>query len=182
MDSKMVLRRKAWVVLFCLVVFTFQTVACHKVTVTGAPPGVVAPEVAAWYQATGAVKTWSDASLGLTQSAINLKAEFPSADVYQKTLAALGKENQLGLQTAEYLKTVPQHFGNTEQIKLAGYLDQGLATLDDATQVGLLQIKNADEKAVVSAAVASLRASLKVIFALVKPAGTPVPASLSGGN
>ena len=179
---KLYLRHKVALMVFVtLLMIPVIETGCHKVT-TGAPPGIVAPQVAAWYQATGAVKTWGEASLGLTQAAINLKTSFPDADTYQKTLQALGKENQIGLETSEYLKTVPQHFSATEQGKLSGFLDQGLGSLDDAVQVGLVQIKNADEKAAIDAAITSLRASLTVIFSLVKPAGTPVPASITAGG
>jgi len=182
-------RDRRWIgesIAFSIFVATIATAllvtgGCHKVTVTGTPPGIVAPEVAAWYQATGAVKVWSDASLALTQSAVNLKSEFPSSDSYQKTLEALGKENSIGLPATHFLQTVPQNFNATSQTALGNYLDQGLALLDQATQVGALQIKNADAKAAVDAATTSLRAALKTIFALVKPAGTPLPASL-GGN
>jgi len=84
------------------------------------------------------------------------------------------------LQAANFLQTVPQTFDATSQSKLGNYLDQGLALLDQASQVGALQIKNADTKAAVDLAITSLRVALKNIFLLVKPAGTPVPAVLGG--
>src|SRR5438105_18067 len=86
-----------------------MTTACNRVHVTNTPVGIVDKEVALWFQATGAVKTWSDASLALTQAAVNLHSEFPDETTYQRVLAGLGRENQIGLQAAEFLQTVPQH-------------------------------------------------------------------------
>lgn len=185
MGQLRVLRRKIQVALFCTLLLaisgaTFITVGCHKVTVTNAPPGVVPTEVAAWYQATGAVKTWSDASLALTNAAIDLHTSFPSEAAYQSTLQGLGKENQIGLQAAMFLQTVPQNFDATASGKLSGFLSQGLSALSDATAVGLLQIKNPQTQAAVTESITSLQTSLKIIFGLVNPAGTPVPAVLGG--
>lgn len=154
------------------------TVACNRVHVVNAPPGVIDTEVAAWYQATGAVKVWSDTGLQLTQTAISLHSQFPNEDMYQKTLAGLGKISQVGLQATSFLGKVPQHFDSTSQSQLGNYLDQALAMLDDATQSGLDQVKDPTMKQTVDTLITVLRSSLKTIFALTKPAGTPLPGGL----
>lgn len=159
---------------------TFVSQACSRIHVVNTPPGVVDKEVALWFQASGATQAWSEASLGLTQAAVSLHSSgvFPDEDSYQKTLDALGKQAQFGLEATNYLKTVPQHFDATAQTKVASYLDSALASLDDATQVGLLQIKDPQAKAQVDLFVTALRSALKTAFAIAKPAGTPLPAQL----
>ena len=156
--------------------------ACGHTHITNVPPGVSDKEVAIWYEATGATRIWGDTSLDLTKSAISLHKLFPSEDFYQKTLAALGKENQIGIQAAQFLKASPEHFDSGSQDRLAGYLDQGLASIDDATQVGALQIKDDATKSAINASITALRSALRTIFALVKPAGTPIPDSIKEGR
>lgn len=158
------------------------TAACNRVHVTNVPAGVSDKEVALWFQATGATQTWAETGLNLTKAAISLHDQFPNEDLYQKVLAGLGKQAQFGAEASNFLKTVPQHFDGGTQTQLANYLDGGIAALDDATQVDLLQIKDQNTKNAVHALADTLRASLRTVFALVKPAGTPVPASLQGGK
>ena len=154
------------------------TVACNRVHVVNTPPGVIDKEVAAWYEATGAVKIWSDTTLQLTQTAISLHSEYPSEDMYQKVLGGLGKMSQVGIQASNFLGKVPQHFDSTSQSQLGNYLDQGLALMQESIDSGLDQVKNPSSKQALDALLTTLRSSLKTIFALTKPAGTELPGGL----
>ncbi len=172
---------KKWLAVLCstgLIAVLLMSASCHKVTITNAPPGVVNTEVAIWYQATGAVKAWSDTSFQLTKIAVELHSDFPSEKAYQATLTGLGKENQLGLQATYFLQKSPNAFNSVAQSGLSDYLNQGLQFLTFATDSGLSQIKDANKKAEIDAIVAVLRASLTTIFALTHSTGTPLPAVL----
>lgn len=163
--------------LVCVLVLIANIVGCAKVHVTNTPPGVSDKEVALWYQATGAIDTWSKASGSLTTAAIILHQQFPSENLYQGVLAALGKESQLGLQASYTLQGTANHFTSDQQTKLGQLLDKGLSALSDINASGLDQIKDPKNANEVATLVASLKSALTIIFQIVNP-GVSTPQSL----
>lgn len=149
-------------VLAALVLLTLAFgIGCHHVTVTGTPPGVSAQAVANWYQAAGALKTIQDTVSGATNSAVSLKADFPSASGYQATLLALGKLSQTDIEAANYLKTVPQNWNQPIQTQLNGYFTQMSKTLQDATSNGITGVKNPQKQAEVNALIGTLTQAIQ---------------------
>ena len=154
-----------------LVLAVIMSVGCHrKVVVTNTPTGVSATSVQNWYAAVGIYKEIGDYTNQLTQATIQLKADFPSQDAYDATLAGFGRADQIGIQAGLYLQSVPQTWQDTTGVRISDYATQIANQVDLAVNSGLSGVKDSAKKQAILTLVASVKLAVSTAVALNKPA------------
>lgn len=146
------------------------SLACQKKVVTNVPAGISQGVVQTWYSAAGDFQLAARYSKQLTDATIQLRADFPDQATYEKTLAALGAIDVIGIQASQFLETVPQNWNQPVASKVAGYLDQISAQMSIALDDGLLHVKNPQKLAALQTTISLLRGVVTTISALTKPA------------
>jgi len=94
---------------------------------------------------------------------LNRAGVFPDGQPYVAVLFSLSRGNQAAFGAVNYLKSVPNQFGQPIRVKVNGFAGQIYSALEDAISNGLLGIKNSEKQA-----------EFKQILELVKNAVTTV--------
>lgn len=120
--------------------------AAKNTTVVNTPAGVTSSQVNAW---TSAVTDLSQAQ-ALTHGGLGAVVAlnhatppvFPDGAAYAATLQGFGRAEQIEIQAATFLKTVPNSWSASTSAKISAYMTQILAQLAIANQNGTLGIRS----------------------------------------
>lgn len=136
--------------------------------VTNLPPGVSEQEVKNWYTATGTLHKIADVTHAVQEAVIsfNHAGVFPDGPAYVATLQDLGKIKILQEDSAKYLATVPQTFGQPTKDKLKSNMTAISALIQDMNTRGITGIKNADSAKSINAQISQLILSASVLLSL----------------
>jgi hypothetical protein len=137
-----------------------------KVIVANAPAGVDAVAVANWYKATGAFANVADL-LQQGEKALrtaNSSGLLPDGTLYQNFLRGFGKMAQAQKSAAEYLKTVPQTYGQSAQVRISAYAKDILGVVQDLSNNGVLGIKDANTQRLVSQTISEINSAITFVL------------------
>jgi hypothetical protein len=135
----------------------FSGCAARTTTITNLPTGVTTSQVQNWDSAVKDLATIAT----ITHTAQQLVTTLHSSTVtvngtastvltgaaYDTLVADLAKVDQAQIEASEFLKTVPQNWGQSTQTQIAGYITAITAALADATANGLVGVKNPSAQA-----------------------------------
>jgi len=137
--------------------------------VTNTPTGVTEQQVMNWYSAVGTVTATSDITVKLHQAWTNVHA-MPigiTDDVYVKGLQVLGKMDQLNIQTAQFLQTVPKDWSVSTQQRMQDYGNQILSQIELLNTNGVTNIKNPQSLATINGFIEDAKAGINLLFTLI---------------
>ncbi len=168
----MIKKLTLFLVLF-LVVASISFSGCgKKVIVTNAPAGVDPVSVANWYKATGAFSNIADLTLQAEQTLhqANTQGILPDGEYYQKLLITFGKIALTEKSAAEYLKTVPNAFGQPVQAKVGIYTKAIQGFTQDLISLGVTGIKNPNTQQLVNQLISEIGSAVQFILSFTSSA------------
>lgn len=155
--------------------------AAKNTTVTNLPAGVTQAQVANWTNAVNDLQQAQSLTHGGVTTVIALNRQtpsvFPDGPAYAATLGGLGKAEQIEIQAATFLKTVPNNWSASTSSQVLTYSTQILAQLSTAQAQGAIGIK---APASVTA-VTNIINQVVTLINLVKSLATAPTAQLSKG-
>ena len=122
------------------------TVGCatKNVTVTNTPTGVTSVQVDAWTSAINDLtqaQTFTHTAL-TTVVGLNRRLAFPDGPAYAATINGFGRAEQLEIEAAQFLKTVPNDWSQSTSTKILSYTNQILAQMQIALANGTVGSPN----------------------------------------
>jgi len=157
------MRNRKWrVSALAIVTLAASLAGCrHTTTVTNLPTGVTQTQVQNWDSAVRDLNVMADsihAASQLVQTLHNTtivsngatSVVLPSGKAFDTLTADLAKADQAEILAAEFLKTVPNNWGQSTQTQIASYISAVTAAIADATANGLAGITNSQSQAQVA--------------------------------
>ncbi len=141
--------------------------ASHN-TVTNLPPGVSQVQVNNWKSAADNLKMAQDGSHAALEAALNLhnSGAIKDSPGYGIAITAIGRADQLEIEAAAFLKSVPNDWSQPTKQKLASYTTQILMQLASANETGVLGVKNPANGKVVSDMIADAMKVMQLVQVL----------------
>ena len=138
--------------------------ACTKVKqpIVNVPEGISEQEVRAWYEATGYLREIAKNNRLVTEAVIDLRAHgvLDGGESYHAMLTAFGKIAQLEIQASDYLENWHNQFGEEQSPRFLFFIDEILKQVQEATDNGLVGIKNEVAQGHVAMFLETIRAAL----------------------
>ena len=161
-----------------LIVFCLEGCAPRVGTVANTPPGVTQPQVQNWYAATGAFTKIADVDHQILAGVVGFHDSGLWSDTgsYEISLRALGRIEQIQIEAATFLKTVPDDWSKSTREKIQTYTNEMSAEIQKVNASGATGIKNPDSLATINALIADLTKTANLVLTLVN-AFTPQTAN-----
>lgn len=121
-----------------------------KTTVVNTPAGVTSDQVAKWKSAAENLDTVQRITHAALVSAIalNHSGVIPDSPEYGLAIQSIGHAEQLEIEAAKFLKTVPNDWALPTQRKIQDSINQILAQLTAAQATGVLHVADATGKVI----------------------------------
>ncbi len=142
--------------------------SCRHQAIVNLPTGVSNAQVNNWVNTTNSLKDVQSATHGVLTAAVDLNHSgvISNNDKYVAALGALGRANQIEVEFAQFLKTVPNDWSLPVKTKAAAYTQQILTQLGAANDSGVLNVKNPKTGQSLSDSIGAAIRVLKLILQL----------------
>lgn len=142
--------------------------AARVKNVTNLPPGVSLQQVQGWDTAVSDLDKFSTAVSSVRQAVISLNRQgvFPDGPQYTATLQGIAKADNIEIEAANFLKSVPNDWSQPTQQRFAAYASQIATALSDVTKNGTIGIKNTSSQQQVVALISNAAAIIGIILSV----------------
>jgi len=142
--------------------------AARVKTVTALPAGVSQTEVQNWDSAVAALQKIAVSTSTLRQAVISLNKSgiFPDSSAYVGTLMGIGRVDELQIETAKILQSVPSDWSLSTQNKVLSEMQQIQAILTNLTNTGIVGIKDSASQSQVTTLINNLAATVSLVISL----------------
>lgn len=157
-----------WLLTLVALVALVAGCAARAKNVTNLPAGVTMTQVQNWDAAVANLQKIAATTSTLRQAviALNKTGAFPDGPAYAATLDGIGKVDQLQIEAANFLQTVPNDWSLPTQQKVQAYVQQIQATLTDITTNGVAGIKDPASQSQISTLISNIGAAAAIIISL----------------
>lgn len=155
-------------ILCMLLAFFGAGCAARTKTVTNLPAGVTQAQVQAWDSEVAALHKMATITSTVRQGIIGLEKDgaFPDTVAYVNALRAIAKIDQLELAASVYLQEKPEYFAVPQKEKVRQILNEVGSEIEGLNVQSMINVKNGDSKAKLTAVVADLVAAMNTALAL----------------